>query len=405
MNPYCIVINEKKDKIDEIKWKGISFGEKYMKNKRLELSEITLSEEETQSYAIYGYGESGRILKNVLELLHQKVFCFLCSAGYKEKSEIDGIPVFELSEYLENQEEGNVDKILMTIRMGGLKEILENLTRYFKNKVYQVNLPQDVCKVYSYFYQDYFIKKEIDLNTEYIKLNEIEFLNPFQAELPYALSFFTLCGDMILPVFYHDFSYTCEGVYEVDPVFVKPNDVVIDCGSNIGLFSAIVANHCAKVYAFECVPNTYQYINKICEKYKNIVLVKKAVGSHSGKVKFSMENDINTNNRIVWENEKGHNPEKFGDPINFRFVDMITIDSFVKEYGLRRVDFIKADIEGAERDMLEGATETLKKYAPKLSICEYHMPDDPEVLEEIICRANPDYIIRHENKKLYAYVP
>ncbi len=121
MNPYCIVINEKKDKIDEIKWKGISFGEKNMKNKRLELSEITLSEEETQSYAIYGYGESGRILKNVLELLHQKVFCFLCSAGYKEKSEIDGIPVFELSEYLENQEEGNVDKILMTIRMGGVK--------------------------------------------------------------------------------------------------------------------------------------------------------------------------------------------------------------------------------------------------------------------------------------------
>ena len=178
---------------------------------------------------------------------------------------------------------------------------------------------------------------------------------------------------------------------------VEQDDIVIDCGSNIGLFSIVTAKHCAKVYAFECVPNIYQYISKISEKYKNIVLVKKAVGAYSGKVKFSMDNDLNTNNRII-QGDKD-------DIKNSSFVSITTIDDFVKEYGLNKVDFIKADIEGAERDMLRGAKETLKKYAPKLSICEYHMPDDPEVLENIIYDANPNYIIRHNKKKLYAYVP
>lgn len=163
----------------------------------------------------------------------------------------------------------------------------------------------------------------------------------------------------------------------------------------------MIANRCAKVYAFECVPDTYQYINELCKKYKNIILVKKAVGDSLGKVKFSMEKNWNTNNQIIQEKEQ----EAFGDPKNFDFVDMITIDNFVKEYGLKKVDFIKADIEGAERKMLKGASETLKKYAPKLSICEYHRLDDPEVLEKMIIQANPNYRIFHRNKKLYAYVP
>ena len=91
-----------------------------MGSKILQLSEITISMEERKEYIIYGYGESGRILKNVLELFHQKVFCFLCSTGYKEIMEVEGIPVFELSEYLKDKKEGDFsDIILMTIRMGG----------------------------------------------------------------------------------------------------------------------------------------------------------------------------------------------------------------------------------------------------------------------------------------------
>ena len=85
-------------------------------------------------------------------------------------------------------------------------------------------------------------------------------------------------------------------------------------------------------------------------------------------------------------------------------VNVTTIDQFVSSNNIEKVDFIKADIEGAERNMLLGATNTLKKFAPKISVCTYHLPDDKEVLEKIVKDANPDYHIIHKYKKMYCWV-
>ena len=82
-----------------------------------------------------------------------------------------------------------------------------------------------------------------------------------------------------------------------------------------------------------------------------------------------------------------------------------TLDDFVRENNLPRVDFIKSDIEGFERHLLEGAQETLSRFAPKLAICTYHLPDDPEVLSGLIKKANPKYNIVQKRKKLFASVP
>ncbi len=47
-------------------------------------------------------------------------------------------------------------------------------------------------------------------------------------------------------------------------------------------------------------------------------------------------------------------------------VPVVRIDQLVAELGLPRVDFIKLDIEGAEREALRGAVQVLKKYRPRL---------------------------------------
>ena len=83
-------------------------------------------------------------------------------------------------------------------------------------------------------------------------------------------------------------------------------------------------------------------------------------------------------------------------------VDVTTIDRFISEKGIERVDFIKADIEGAERLMLAGAKETLRRFAPNLAVCTYHFDDDPQVLEALIKDANPNYRVVHKWKKLFA---
>jgi hypothetical protein len=84
-------------------------------------------------------------------------------------------------------------------------------------------------------------------------------------------------------------------------------------------------------------------------------------------------------------------------------VQQVTIDSFANERNLQKVDFIKMDIEGMERNALRGATEILKKYKPRLAICTYHRPDDPVEIRKIISEARPDYQFYQASHKLFAW--
>src|SRR5262249_54071187 len=54
----------------------------------------------------------------------------------------------------------------------------------------------------------------------------------------------------------------------------------------------------------------------------------------------------------------------------------VSIDDFVRERSLPRVDFIKMDIEGAETAALEGAARTIVSHRPRLAISIYHSLQD-----------------------------
>jgi FkbM family methyltransferase len=176
-------------------------------------------------------------------------------------------------------------------------------------------------------------------------------------------------------------------------VTVKRDDVVVDAGAWIGDFSAYAASKGATVYAFEPTEETFVLLCRAAELNNNrIIPVRKGLGETEGEVALAVD-DWSGGNSIVMERKAGTET-----------ISLTTIDRFVEENGITRLDFIKADIEGAERDMLRGATKTLKTLAPKLAICTYHLPDDPTTLEQIIRDANPAYKIVHLRHKLFASV-
>lgn len=192
-----------------------------------------------------------------------------------------------------------------------------------------------------------------------------------------------------------DFFSFVEGPYEHENVLLENTDIVIDCGANIGVFSVLgsLKSSNGRVYAFEPIPEVYNMLKKTAALYNNIIPCELALSNTNGNIYMDYDDSKKTCGSIS-EGPEGN-----------LLVKVETLDHFVEENNLERVDFIKADIEGAERFMLEGAKNILRKYAPKLSICTYHLPGDKEVLERIILEANPDYIIEHHWLKLFAYVP
>ncbi len=198
------------------------------------------------------------------------------------------------------------------------------------------------------------------------------------------------------------YRYDGEGSYEFGKCVLEPGDVVIDCGANIGLFSALASAKKCSVYAFE--PSEYiinNYLSKTAEYNSNISIIKAAVSDEKGTAKFktcvSLADSQIYNDYIEEKNNPAYKE------ISMETVPVLTIDELVNERALPRVDFIKADIEGYERKMLIGAKNTIKKYKPKLSLCDYHYSDDPEVLKKIIIDICPEYEVVHNGKKTYAY--
>ena len=69
----------------------------------------------------------------------------------------------------------------------------------------------------------------------------------------------------------------------------------------------------------------------------------------------------------------------------------------IDDYPYEKVGLIKLDIEGAERNALLGAVDTIKKYKPVLAVCAYHLQDDLLVLSDFIQSLDSDYklFLRH----------
>jgi len=203
--------------------------------------------------------------------------------------------------------------------------------------------------------------------------------------------------DIIYPVIfnYYHIDVWGEGPYIYGPVSIKKGDIIIDAGANIGLFSAVASYLGGIVYSFEPVNEIIKnYLEKTAKLNKNINIVPFALSNKNGKTEINISPDNIGQSSLILK------PKNFQKQI----INTVTLDDWIKQNNIQRIDFIKADIEGAERLMIEGAKWVLNTYGPKLSICIYHLIDDKEVLTRLIKKANPNYKIEYRWGKLYAWI-
>jgi len=168
-------------------------------------------------------------------------------------------------------------------------------------------------------------------------------------------------------------------IYGHDVVSVKPGDVVLDCGANVGVFTRSALEHgAAIVVAIEPAPNTVECLRRNFEKEiaaGRVIVVPKGVWSHPDVLELAEGDNGNTtgDSFVFGRNQK-----------NKVKVPLTTIDILAVELALPRVDFVKMDIEGAEKDALRGGAETIRKYHPRMAIASEHLPDDTTAIPQTV---------------------
>lgn len=124
--------------------------------------------------------------------------------------------------------------------------------------------------------------------------------------------------------------------YRTKDFDVKYGDVVLDAGVAEGNFALEIVDYVERLYLVEADEDWIEALSYTFESYKDKVeIIKGFLGNGS----------------------KG----------------TTTIDQII---GEDRLNFIKMDIEGFEKEALEGAQKTVQKWFPNLVICTYHNEED-----------------------------
>lgn len=109
----------------------------------------------------------------------------------------------------------------------------------------------------------------------------------------------------------------------------------------------------------------------------------------------------NENTQLMFRKSGGRNSSacnQYGRGAQVK-VEGITVD---KMLGEKKPTLIKIDVEGAEREALEGASEVISKYRPRLVLSVYHRTSDLFTLPLLVKEMNSGYklYLRH-----HPYVP
>jgi FkbM family methyltransferase len=190
---------------------------------------------------------------------------------------------------------------------------------------------------------------------------------------PNEMSITTLYQVIAETLYNNDWHY-----YEIEQTRVGPEDTVVDCGAGEGLFSLLVARRCSKVYAIEPLPRFVEAMKLSFSRFGNVSIIPCALADYEGEAKLS---------------QMGISSSLAGPKKNAITIRIDTVDNLFFRKGIK-IDYIKADLEGYEVEMLRGASETIKSSNPKIAITTYHRNEHADKVFRFLKSINPMYNIK-----------
>jgi len=148
--------------------------------------------------------------------------------------------------------------------------------------------------------------------------------------------------------------------------YLKPGMTFVDIGANIGYYSlmaAAVAGPSGRVIAFEPNPVLSAQLKRTVDHngIRNITVEQLALAEKTGSSLLFVPKESGNNTATMIANDGGR-------PIE---VSVLTLDEYLGQHQISRVNFMKMDVEGFEPKIIQGALSSIRAKKIDAILCEF----------------------------------
>lgn len=328
---------------------------------------------------------AGQYSLSLMPLLYSKIAYFVDNMPYKQGTQFWGIKVYPPERLLEEE----ADETVIIVNAEYYQEIAKQCYDLGQKNIY-AGMYKNANEIVpeSEFEAENFLKRRVAVLEEKYGVETFSEMSDLFADHKSKEVFLKVIELYKQGSF--DFSSVCSGGMYFNEIFDFRNDeVFVDCGAYDGKtvvdFIFYVKGKYQKIYAFEPDLVNYSLCRKNLADLHNVFLLNSGLADSEGDYWFDSRGSQSS--RIV-ENNFNINED---DSLNK--IHAVKLDSLSKE----PISFIKMDIEGAEYSAIQGATEVIRKYKPKLAISVYHHDDDLIRIPLLLRQLVPEYkfYLRH----------
>ena len=186
---------------------------------------------------------------------------------------------------------------------------------------------------------------------------------------------------------------------------LRPGDVVIDIGANIGWYSAVFAGAVqpsGAVYAVEPFPRNIARLESfraLLPIPELVQIFEGAISDHSGRADLFL-NKYDAGHSLI---EKTEHVAFTGETLN---IEVTTLDDFASTHGLHDTSLIKIDVEGAELQVVSGGLSILRHTSSvMIEISGVGLTEGLKVHEMLVGLGFKGYVTRKKSTRLEPYLP